>query len=79
MSASDESNKDEEPEEKHPKLLGVIYMGLGIIGVAFSAYALIQSLGMVPLFGTVTAGMLVGLLSIIIIIYGYRVFNKDYD
>ena len=78
MDTSKESKKDEEPEEKHPKLWGIIYILIGINGLVFSVFALIHSLSMVPLFGTVTAGMLVGFLSIIIIIYGYRVFSRDY-
>jgi len=78
MGNSNENKKEEEPEEKHPRLWGVIYILIGIDGLAFSIYALISSLGMVPLYGTVTAGVLIGLLSIIIIMYGYRVFNRDY-
>jgi hypothetical protein len=78
MNTSNGINKNEEPEEKSPKFWGVIYILIGINGLIFSAYALIDSLSMVPLFGTVTAGVLIGLLSIIIIIYGYRVFNRDY-
>ncbi len=75
----DSNEKDKEPEEKNPRLWGVIYILIGITGLAFSVYALIYSLGiMIPLYGTVTAGILIGLLSIIIIIYGYRVFKKDY-
>lgn len=78
MDNSNSTKQDEEPEEKSPRLWGVIYILIGINGLAFSVYALIQSLGMVPLYGTVTAGVLIGLLSIIIIIYGYRVFKRDY-
>jgi hypothetical protein len=78
MVNSNENNKHEEPEEKHPKLWGIIYILIGINGLTFSVFALVHSLGMVPLFGTVTAGMLIGLLSIVIIIYGYRVFKRDY-
>ncbi|HTB31502.1 MAG TPA: hypothetical protein VK808_05720 [Bacteroidia bacterium] len=78
MVNSNENNKNEEPEEKHPRLWGIIYMLIGINGLAFAVYALLRSLSMVPLFGTVTAGVLIGLLSFIIIIYGYRVFNRDY-
>lgn len=78
MGNSNEKKKDEEPEEKNPRLWGVIYIVIGINGLVFSGYALIDSLSMVPLFGTVTAGMLIGLLSIIIILYGYRIFNRDY-
>jgi len=78
MDNSDENKKDGEPEEKSPRLWGVIYILIGINGLVFSVFALMRSLSMVPLFGTVTAGMLVGLLSIIIILYGYRVFNRDY-
>jgi len=78
MNTSNDNNGAEEPEEKHPRLWGIIYILIGINGLAFSVYALIQSLGMVPLYGTVTAGVLIGLLSIIIIIYGFRVFKRDY-
>jgi hypothetical protein len=78
MNNSDENKKDGEREEKSPRLWGVIYIVIGINGLVFSGYALIDSLSMVPLFGTVTAGMLIGLLSIMIILYGIRVFNRDY-
>jgi hypothetical protein len=78
MGNSNSTKKGEEPEEKNPRLWGVIYIVIGVCGLAFSGYALIDSLSMVPLFGTVTAGMLIGLLSIIIIIYGYRVFKRNY-
>jgi polyferredoxin len=75
----DNSNeKDKEPEEKNPRFWGIIYILIGITGLAFSVYALIYSIGMIPLYGTVTAGVLIGLLSIIIIIYGYGVFNRNY-
>jgi hypothetical protein len=78
MDSLNRNKKDEEPEEKSPRLSGSICMILGVSGLAFSVYTLISSLGMVPLYGTVTAGVFIGFLSIIIIIYGYRVFNRDY-
>lgn len=76
---SNPNNKsEEEPEEKKPKFWGTIYILLGILGIAFSTYELIHSIGMVPLYGTVTTAILVGVLSILIIIYGYRVIKRDY-
>ena len=78
MNTSNDKKRDEEPEEKHPRLWGIIYILIGINGLVFSVFALLRSLSMVPLFGTVTAGMLIGLLSIMIIIYWFRVFNRDY-
>jgi membrane-bound ClpP family serine protease len=78
MNTTNKNEGNEDPEIRSPKLIGTIYIILGLVGLAFSVYALITTLGMVPLFGTVTAGVLIGLLSIIIIIYGYRVFRRDY-
>ncbi|HTB07108.1 MAG TPA: hypothetical protein VK806_09170 [Bacteroidia bacterium] len=78
MNNSDNNVGKEGPEEKRPKLWGAIYMLLGVIGLAFSAYELLNSIGMVPLYGTVTTASLAGVLSILIIIYGYRVMNRDY-
>jgi hypothetical protein len=78
MNNSDNNVDKEGPEEKRPKLWGAIYMLLGVIGLAFSAYELLNSIGMVPLYGTVTTASLAGVLSILIIIYGYRVMNRDY-
>jgi len=73
-----ENKKDKESEEKYPRLWGIIYSLIGIDGLVFSVFTLIYSLGMVPQYGTITVGVLIGILSIIISIYGYRLFNKDY-
>lgn len=78
MDNSNENKNGKESEPKNPRLLGVIYMLLGVTGLCFSSFALVHSLETVPLYGTVTAGSLIGLLSILIIFYGYRVFKKDY-
>ena len=78
MHDPNENNSVEEPEKRNPRLWGIIYVIIGIDGLAFSVYALVDSLGMVPLYGTVTAGVLIASLSILIIIYGYRIFNRDY-
>jgi hypothetical protein len=63
----------------HPKLLGSLYILLGLIGLAFAAYSLLNNKpDIVPVFGTVMSGAFIGVLSIFVIIYGYRVFGKDY-
>lgn len=66
------------PERKKPKLWGTIYFILGIGSLTFSIATLIHSFGMVPLYGTVTAAVLIGALGIFLIIYGYRIIRKDY-
>lgn len=73
-----ESDIDEEAERKHPKLWGVAYIVLGMIGIGFSVYALLGNIGVVPVFGAITTGALIGFISLILIAYGYRVFNRDY-
>lgn len=75
---TDETDMDDEAEKKNPKLWGAAYVVLGLLGLAFSVYALVSSFGMVPLYGTVTAGVLVGFISLVLIAYGYRVFKRDY-
>ena len=78
MDNTGNKRNDEDPEEKRPKFWGTIYLLLGVIGIAFSAYELIYSIGMVPLYGTVTTAALVGVLSLLLMIYGYRVIKRDY-
>jgi len=73
-----EDNDDKDPEVKKPKFWGSIYIVLGIGGLSFSIYTLLDSFGTVPLYGTVTASVLVGALSIFFIFYGYRIFTRDY-
>jgi hypothetical protein len=82
----DNSEKNNAPEDdidlardvKRPKLWGFIYLILGIIGLATSLYSGYYDLNnIVPLFGTVVAGVLIAALSILIIIYGYRLIRKD--
>jgi len=73
-----ESDIDDEAERKHPVLWGVAYIILGLLGLCFSAYTLLGSFGIVPLYGAVTAGVLVGVISLLLIAYGYRVIRKDY-
>lgn len=63
----------------HPKVLGTIYIALGILGIAFAAVSIFFDIkDIFPLFGTVLSGAFVGALSILVLIYGYRVFRKDY-
>jgi len=71
-------SREEEGEQKSPKLWGFFYFILGITGLAFSIYTLINSFGMVPLYGTATASLLIGALSILFVFYGYRVIKRDY-
>jgi len=82
----DNSEKDKAPENdidlagdvKSPKLWGFVYIILGIIGLATSLYSGYYDLyNIVPLFGTVVAGVLIAALSILIIIYGYRLIKRD--
>jgi hypothetical protein len=68
---------DIDEDTKRPNVWGPFYLIIGLMGLAFSAYAIIHSIGMVPLYGTVVAGVLIGLLSIVIIIYGYRIMKRD--
>ncbi len=71
-------NPDNTPDIKKPTLWGVIYFILGITGLAFSIYGVVNCIDTtVPLFGTVIAGVLVGALSIFIIIYGVRVMERE--
>jgi hypothetical protein len=76
--STEEKDMDDEAERKHPVLWGVAYIILGLIGLCFSAYALIGNMGIVPLYGAVTAGVLVGAISLLLIAYGYRIMRKDY-
>jgi hypothetical protein len=78
MNNSDRNTNDEEAAERNPRLWGIIYIIIGVDGLVFSIYALLDSLGMVPLYGTVTAGILIGLMSILIIMFGYKVLRKNY-
>jgi hypothetical protein len=74
----DENNKDEEPKINKPKRWGTILIILGISGLAFSVYTLVHGLGMLPFYGRVADGMLAALVSFFLIIYGYKVFSRDY-
>lgn len=80
------SEKDKTPETKddfdidvkRPKFWGSFYMILGIAGLGASLYSGYYDLyNIVPLFGTVIAGVLTCAISILIIIYGYRMLRKD--
>ncbi|HTB05552.1 MAG TPA: hypothetical protein VK806_01280 [Bacteroidia bacterium] len=78
MNTSNENNSNEEPEVKKPKFWGTIYFILGIVGLICSIYILWNCTNMVPLAGAATGGILLGALSILLIVFGYRVINKDY-
>ncbi len=75
---TEEKDMDDEAERKHPTLWGGAYIVLGLLGLCFSGYALMGSGGIVPVYGAVTAGVLVGVISLLLIAYGYRVMRKDY-
>jgi len=63
---------------KSPRLWGAFYMLLGIAGLAASLYTGYYDLyNIVPLFGTVIAGVLTCAISILIILYGYRMIRRD--
>jgi hypothetical protein len=74
-----ETEKKPKKFKMHPKLLGGFYIALGILGLLFAGYSILYNLlDIVPLFGTATSGAFVGVLSVFIIIYGYRVTDRDY-
>jgi hypothetical protein len=84
----DNSEKDKTPETKYesdldmgvkrPKLWGSFYLVLGLGGLAASFYSGYNNIyKLVPLFGTVIAAALTSAISILIIIYGYRMMRKD--
>ena len=74
---SPESNND--PDFKRPKLWGTFYLLLGLLGLGFAVYSIFYDIkNIVPLYGTVMAGALIGALSLLIIIFGYRIIKKDY-
>jgi hypothetical protein len=69
---------DLEKESKRQKLWGAFYMILGMAGLAASLYSGYYDLyNIVPLFGTVMAGLLTCAISILIILYGYRMMRND--
>jgi membrane protein implicated in regulation of membrane protease activity len=50
----------------------------GITGLTTSIYSGYYDMyNIVPLFGTVIAGVLIAALSILMIVYGYRLFKRD--
>jgi len=84
----DNSEKHKTPESndnfdlgdspKRPVLWGSFCFIIGLLGLAFSIFSGYYDLeNIVPLFGTVIAGILIGLISILIIIYGYRIMRGD--
>jgi len=57
---------------------GFVYLVIGIVGLSFSVYStLYDLLNIVPIYGTVMAGLLIGVLSLFIIIYGVRIIKRD--
>ncbi len=78
MSNTDQNNRSDESEEKSAKIWGAIYICLGIIGLVFSAYLLINCGEITPLIGAIIGGVLFGVLSILVIIFGYRVIKRDF-
>jgi hypothetical protein len=70
---------ENDPEEKRPKFWGTFYLVLGIGCLAFSLYSIVYNFkSIVPLYGTQMTGALLGVLSIFMIIFGYRIIKKDY-
>jgi hypothetical protein len=64
--------------DKRPKVWGVFFMLAGITGLTTSIYSGYYDMyNIVPLFGTVIAGVLIAALSILMIVYGYRLFKRD--
>lgn len=73
-----EKSSEKDDGEKNSMLSGIFYFILGLLGLAFSIFSGYYDFeNIVPLFGTVIAGILIGALSILIIIYGYRIMRKD--
>ncbi|MGP8216927.1 MAG: hypothetical protein ACLQQ4_15275 [Bacteroidia bacterium] len=73
------SENDKTKSGKKQRQCGGVYIILGIIGLAFSIYSVgYDLLNIVPLYGTVMAGVLIGALSILIIVFGYRIIKRDY-
>jgi len=73
------SNINVGQDNKWSVLWGPFYFILGIAGLCISGYALLHDFGnIVPLFGTVMAGVLTGALSILVILYGYRIIRRDF-
>lgn len=71
-------NFDMDNDAKRPNLWGTFYLLLGIGGLIFSIYSIVNSIGgTVPLFGPIMASVLTGAISMLFIVYGYRVIRKD--
>lgn len=69
---------DVEKDSRRSKIWGSFYLILGIGGLVFSIFSLWHDIGgIVPLYGTVMASILVGAISLLILIYGYRVIRRD--
>jgi hypothetical protein len=79
MEKEDEKNDLDSPEVRNPKRWGIFYIVLGIAGLCFSISIVLKSSDIVPLVGAVTSGALLGVLSLFMIILGYRVLKKDYE
>ncbi|MGP8214935.1 MAG: hypothetical protein ACLQQ4_05175 [Bacteroidia bacterium] len=63
---------------KNVKLRGSFCIVGGIIGLGFSVQILFNCSEITPLFGAITGGVLLGVLSIFIMILGYRIIKRDY-
>jgi len=77
----DTSEKDKLPDSNNDdksSVWGIFYLLVGIVGLAFSIFSGYYDFeNIVPLFGTVIAGVLIAALSILMIIYGYRIMKRD--
>lgn len=77
----DSDSKDDldmDEDTKRPKLWGPFYLIIGFAGLIFSGYSVFHSLDkLVPLYGTAMTGVLIGAISLLLIVYGYRVIRRD--
>jgi hypothetical protein len=63
----------------HPKVVGTAYIIVGLLGLVLAVCSVFCNLlGVLPWIGTVISGAFIGALSILTIIYGCRVFDRDY-
>jgi hypothetical protein len=74
----DNSNVNKDTPKKSPKLWGTIYIIFGMMGLASALYLIMHSEEIGPMLPTILAGSLLGALSIVAIVFGYRVMNKDF-
>lgn len=65
-------------EPRRPNIWGPFYLVLGIGGLLFSIFSLWHHIaGIVPLYGTIMTSVLIGAISLLMLVYGYRVMKRD--